>query len=68
MGTRRRRRRLAAAATLLIALAAGGLIASCGQAAGADAYGPVEAVVIVASLLMAIACALGLYRRLAEYR
>jgi len=36
--------------------------------AGAGAFGPLEAVVIVASLLMAAASAWGLSRRLAEYR
>jgi hypothetical protein len=36
--------------------------------AGASAFGPLEAVVIIASLLMAGACAWGLSRRLAEYR
>jgi hypothetical protein len=35
--------------------------------AGANAFGPLEAVVIVASLLMAAASAWGLSRRLAEY-
>ncbi|MGO9958446.1 MAG: hypothetical protein ACLP50_21195 [Solirubrobacteraceae bacterium] len=35
---------------------------------GANAFGPLEAVVIVASLLMAGGCAWGLFRRLAEYR
>jgi hypothetical protein len=35
--------------------------------AGASAFGPLEAVVIVASLLMAVASAWGLSRRLAEY-
>jgi hypothetical protein len=35
--------------------------------AGAGAFGPLEAVVIVASLLMAAASAWGLSRRLAEY-
>jgi hypothetical protein len=35
--------------------------------AGADAFGPLEVVVIVASLLMAAASAWGLSRRLAEY-
>jgi hypothetical protein len=35
--------------------------------AGASAFGPLEAVVIVASLLMAAASAWGLFRRLAEY-
>jgi hypothetical protein len=36
--------------------------------AGAQALGPLEPVVIVASLLMALGCAWGLSRRLAEYR
>ncbi len=35
---------------------------------GASAFGPLEAVVIVASLVMAAASAWGLSRRLAEYR
>ena len=36
--------------------------------AGADAFDPLEPVVIVASLLMALGCARALSRRLAEYR
>ena len=36
--------------------------------AGADAFGPLEAAVIILSLLMAGGCAWGLSRRLAEYR
>jgi hypothetical protein len=36
--------------------------------AGANAFGPLEGVVIVASLLMAVACYLGLARRIREYQ
>jgi hypothetical protein len=36
--------------------------------AGANAFGPLEGVVIVASLLMAAACFLGLARRIREYQ
>jgi len=36
--------------------------------AGASTFGPLEAVVIVAALLMAVGCAWGLGRRLSEYR
>ncbi len=36
--------------------------------AGADAFGPLEAAVIILSLVMAGGCAWGLSRRLAEYR
>jgi hypothetical protein len=36
--------------------------------AGANAFGPLEGVVIVASLLMAVTCFLGLARRIREYQ
>jgi hypothetical protein len=36
--------------------------------AGSDAFGPLEAVIILAAVLMAAGCAWGLSQRLAEYR
>ncbi len=41
---------------------------SANATAGASAFGPLEAVVIVAALLMAAGCALGIARRLREYQ
>ncbi len=36
--------------------------------AGSDAFGPLEALIILAAVLMAAGCTWGLSRRLAEYR
>ncbi|MGH3397600.1 MAG: hypothetical protein ACRDPO_23190, partial [Streptosporangiaceae bacterium] len=50
------------------AITADQVIFSRGATAGRDAFGGLEAGVIVAALLMAAGCAWGLSRRLAEYR
>ena len=50
------------------AIAADQVVFSRSATAGRDAFGGLEAGVIVAALLMAAGCAWGLSRRLAEYR
>lgn len=54
--------------TCVTACVAGILVAACGAGPGQDAMTGLEAGMIVISLVMAAGCALGLNRRLAEYR